>query len=394
MNPIHQIKLKPEKERRIREGHPWIFRGDIAEYIGAFAPGDIVEVLDSAGEFLAKGYINPRSKITVRILSRQCDEKIDLPFLVRALQTAKALRTRLAGGSSVYRAFFAESDGIPGLIVDRYDEYLVLQLLTLGVDIRRDEILATLIDLYRPKGIFETSNVRGREPEGLEPRNEVVYGEVPPVVEIQLGTIRFLVDIIKGQKTGFFLDQRDNRRRFSAYIRPGDRVLDCFCYTGSFALYATMSGAEVRAIDSSKRAIEISEETARLNGVESHCRFEVGEAFDWLNHSVEAGETFDVVNLDPPAFAKERSSVQYALRGYRAINHLAIRLIAPGGFLMSNSCSQLIEESDFLNVLQSAAHDAGRTIKFLEIRGQAWDHPIAGFFPESRYLKCVIAQIV
>jgi len=384
--------LKKEKELRVKDGHPWVFRGDIAEYRGRFEAGDIIEVCDSAGGFLATGYINPMSKITIRILSRQQGEAIDENFFREELKSAMELRRRVAGDKASYRLFFAEPDGIPGLIVDKYSEYLVMQVLTLGIEVRRDTIISLLIDLLNPKGIFEKSNVTSRKPEGLNAKSEVIYGDVPELIEIQFDGLTFLADVKQGQKTGFFLDQVENRRAFAKYVKQGDRVLDCFCYTGSFALIAAQKGAQTAGLDASRRALEVAQEAARLNNV--NCNFEEADVLSKLRELDAANEQFDAITLDPPAFAKKHSDLKSAKRGYKEVNLRAMKLLKRGGFLVSCSCSQHVGELSFLNILRLAARDAQRKLKFLEIRGQSWDHPIDANHPESKYLKCVIAQVL
>lgn len=384
--------LKKEKEPRVKDGHPWVYRSDIAEYHGTFEPGDIIEVCDSKGVFLATGYINPMSKITVRILSRQPGEAIDENFWRKKLTSAMELRQHLAGDDSAYRLFFVESDGIPGLIVDKYNDYLVMQVLTLGIEVRRDTIISLLIELLNPKGIWEKSNVKSREPEGLDARSKIIYGDLPELIDIQFDGLTFLVDVKEGQKTGFFLDQVENRRAFAKYIKPGDRVLDCFCYTGSFALIAAQKGAQTTGLDASRRALAVAQEAAKLNNLD--CNFEEADVLTKLRELNAAEEQFDVITLDPPAFAKKQSDLKGAKRGYKEINLRAMKLLKKGGFLVSCSCSQHLGELSFLNILRLAARDVPRKLKFLEVRGQSWDHPIEANYPESKYLKCVIAQVV
>jgi len=384
--------LKKNKEPRVKDGHPWVYRSDVAEYHGEFEPGDIIKVCSSDGGFLAAGYINPLSKISIRILSRQQGEAIDENFFREKLISALELRERIAGDESSYRLFFAESDGIPGLIVDKYNDYLVMQALTLGIEVRRDTIISILIDLLNPKGIFEKSNPKSREPEGLDGRSEIVYGDFPELIEIQFDGLTFLVDVKEGQKTGFFLDQVENRRAFAKYVKQGDRVLDCFCYTGSFSLIAAQKGAQTIGLDASPRALEIAQKAARSNNL--NCSFEGADVLTKLRELDEAEEQFDVITLDPPAFAKKHGDLKGAKRGYKEINLRAMRLLKKGGFLISCSCSQHIGELSFLNILRLAARDAQRRLKLLEIRGQSWDHPIDAHHPESKYLKFVIAQVV
>ncbi len=383
--------LKKEKELRVKDGHPWVFRSDIAEYHGSFEPGDIMEVYDSAGGFLAAGYINPMSKMTIRILSRQQGEAIDENFFRNKLACAMELRKRIAGDNTSYRLFFAESDGIPGLIVDKFNDYLVVQMLTLGIEVRRETIISLLIDLFNPVGIFEKSSGKSREPEGLDAKSEVVYGDMPELIEIQFDGLTFLADVKQGQKTGFFLDQAENRRAFAKYVKQGDRVLDCFCYTGSFALIAAQKGAQCIGLDASRRALEVAQEAARLNNL--NCNFEEADVLHELRELDAAKEQFDVITIDPPAFAKKHSYLKSAKRGYKEVNLRAMKLLRRGGFLVSCSCSQHVGELSFLNTLRLAARDAQRKLTFLEIRGQSFDHPIDANHPESRYLKCVIAQV-
>lgn len=397
-----QVVLRPEKELRVKEGHPWVFRDNISEFRAVVGAGEIVEVLDSKGEFIAKGYINPISWITVRILTRDREEEIDQEFFIRRIRQAHEARLRVIEGrkemgmpeEEAYRVVYAEGDGLPGLIVDRYGDYLVIQIMTLGMDIRREMIVKALVEIFNPKGIYEKSNLRSRLPEGLKPVEGVVYGEVPELIEIRQDDLRLLVDPWRGQKTGFFLDQRENRRALRPYIRPGDRVLDCFCYTGAFSMMAAKRGGYVLGVDISERAIKLCYENAKLNRVLDRCRFEVGDVFDKLQELERSGERFDVVILDPPAFAKERETVRAALKGYREINAKAMRILKPGGILATSSCTHHVGESTFLNMLSVASRKAGRRIQFLEIRSHPWDHPISPYCSESRYLKFVICRAI
>ena len=396
------VVLRPEKELRVKEGHPWVFKDNIARYQDVIGAGEIVNVLDSEGEFIGKGYINPISSITVRILSWDREEKIDQDFFLRRISSANDARRRIIearkslgmGEEEAYRVVYAEADGLPGLVVDRYGDYLVIQILTLGMEIRRDMILKALIEIFNPKGIFEKSNPKSRRPEGLKPVVGVAWGEVPELITIRQDDMTLIADPWKGQKTGFFLDQRENRRALRKFINPGDRVLDCFCYTGAFSMMAAKRGAEVLGVDLAERAVELCYHNARLNGVEDRCSFEVNDAFDKLYDMDRSGERFDVIILDPPAFAKSQDAVRAALRGYREINTRAIRLIREGGILATSSCTQHVGEGTFLNMLAVSARKAGRQIQFLDIRSQPWDHPVAPNCSETRYLKFVICRVL
>lgn len=397
-----QVVLRPEKELRVKDGHPWVFRDNIARFQDVIGAGEIVEVLDSEGEFVAKGYINPISWITVRILSWDKEDEINYDFFLRKISQANEMRRRIIEGrrslgmedGEAYRVVYAEADGLPGLIVDRYGDYLVIQILTLGMEIRRDLIIGALVEIFNPKGIFEKSNPKSRLPEGLKPVVGVAWGEVPELITIQQDDLTLLVDPWEGQKTGFFLDQRENRRAFRGYVNPGDRVLDCFCYTGAFSMIAAKRGADVLGLDLSDRAIELCYQNAKLNGVEDRCRFEVDDVFKKLYEMDKDGERFDVIVLDPPAFAKSQDAVKSAIRGYKEINIRAMKLLKSGGILATSSCTQHIGEGTFLNMLGVSARKAKRRAQFLEIRSQPWDHPIAPNCPESRYLKFIICRVI
>ncbi len=376
-------------------GHPWVYKTEIAEVEGEFASGDVVDVLDHRGRFLGRGYANPASLITVRLLTRRMNEEIDRAFWRRRVEAALAYRRKVLrdAETDAYRLLFAEADGVPGFTADVFGDQVVVQALTLGSERFKGVLVDLIAELLAPRGIYERSDAPARLKEGLEPRSGPLRGSPKSPVVIREGDLRFLVDTAGGQKTGFFLDQRENRRALRKYAK-GARVLDCFCYTGGFALHAARAGARsVLGIDISAEAVEFARENARLNGLEGVCTFEAANAFDALRELERSGEKFDLVILDPPAFVKSRRALEGALRGYKEINLRALKLLAPGGILVTCSCSYHLPEELFLEVLLAAATDAGRTLRVVERRGQAPDHPWLLGYEESRYLKCFFLEV-
>jgi len=396
-----QVKLKAEKEKHILAGYPRVLRADVSEIKGAFEPGDVVDVVDSLGGWVGRGFINPFSRVCVRVFSFDKESDINDEFFYRRLEEAKAFREKVAAVDEVaYRAVFSESDGLPGLIVDKFGDYLVISILTMGIEVRREFFITSLRELFSPSGIFERSKGNVRKGELLSPRIEPAYGNCPDVISFQQRVgpqqsppLYLFANVKRGQKTGFFLDQRDNRCAFAKYVHPGDRVLDCFCYTGSFALAAAQKGAFAIGVDIAEKAISLAKEAAILNGLEKLCHFEIANVFDRLQDLEIEKTLFDAIVLDPPAFARHKGAVKNARRGYYNINLRALRLLRPGGILVSCSCTQQLDENTFLKMLREAAWEAKRILRFLEIRGQSPDHPILANLPETRYLKCVIAQV-
>lgn len=375
----------------MRRGHPWVFRGEIAVLPKWYEPGGIVDVADAYGTHLGRGYYNPHSQICVRLLTRD-RENIDAAFFDRRLAAALARRERLYPGAEAVRLVFSEGDRLPGLIVDRYEDCLAVQFLTLGMDLRREMILDSLIARLAPRAIQERSAVRAAE--GLAPRVGALYGEVPDEILVREGNLVHLVNLRGGQKTGHFLDQRENRLAAAAYA-AGRRVLDCFCHTGGFGLAAAAAGAEsVHGVDIDADALSLAERNAALNGLSERCRFERAEAFDFLRRAVEEGRRYDLIVLDPPAFTKSRLRVDQALRGYKEINLRGIRLLEAGGILVTCSCSHHVSHEVFLDTVRAAAADAGREMRLLERRGQPADHPVLLAVPETEYLKCLILEVI
>ncbi|WP_334110001.1 class I SAM-dependent rRNA methyltransferase [Thermodesulfitimonas autotrophica] len=387
-----EVVLLPGKEKRVQAGHPWVYRTEVGAVRGEFAPGDVVDIRDARGRYLGRGYANPASQIFIRFLTRQ-DEAVDRVFWRRRLELAAAYREKVVKGTTAYRLVNAEADFLPALIVDRYGAYLVVQFLSLGMERFKTLITELLVELFSPQGIYERSDVAVREREGLALVTGPLYGEVPQFVEIDEGGTRFRVDLHAGQKTGFFLDQRENRRAV-AELAAGARVLDCFCYTGGFAVSAARGGAAaVLGIDISGAALALARENAALNGVANRCTFHEANSFDALRHLAAAGERFDLVVLDPPAFTKSKEALPGAIRGYKEINLRAMKLLPSGGFLVTCSCSYHLTEDLFLQVVAAAAHDARRTLRLVELRRQARDHPVLMNVPETYYLKCGIFQV-
>ena len=391
MNPT--AILKPKADVLIRNGYPRILRANVSQIKGEVTAGDIVDVVDSRGDFIGRGAANPHARVFVRMLTYNPDESIDDAFFYNRLIHAQLLRDRYARETS-YRAVFSESDGLPGLIVDRYEDYLICQINAAGIEVRREAIFSMLQEIYKPRGIFEKSRGMARKSERLERRIEAVLGECPPLISFQMHGLKLLNDVIEGQKTGFFLDQRDNREAVRRYVMAGNRVLDGFSYTGAFSLVAAQAGAQVIAFDISEQALAIAQQAAVNNSLQESCTFQQANAFAMMRELEENQVQFDMVILDPPAFAKHKGVLPKAIRAYRTLNRRAMKLLPDGGILVSCSCTQLVSEEAFLDLLRNAARDVRRQIRFLEIRGQPFDHPVLVALPETRYLKCVIAQVI
>ncbi len=385
------VVLHKNKEARVYSGHPWVFRSDIDRVDGTVTDGGVVRVLSSRGKFLAMAVYNPRSQISLRILSRQ-DEPIDAAFIRARVKRAVDYR-RLFSDLHSCRLIFAESDGLPAVIADSFGDVIVLQVLCLGMEAFKQDIVSALVDELHPSGIYERNDVPVRELEGLSQQTGLLYGAVPDRVEMAENGVRFWVDVKEGQKTGFFLDQKENRAAIAPFVKDM-RVLDCFTHTGSFALHAGCYGArEVTGVDISDYACECAAENARLNGLESRVRFECANAFDYLRAAQDRGERYDVVILDPPAFTKTRSAVEGALRGYKEINLRGMKLVRDGGFLVTCSCSQHVTPPLFQNMLLDAQKDARVQLRQIEWRTQGRDHPILPSSPETQYLKCGVYQV-
>ena len=382
--------LRKTRETRVRGGHPWIYASEIETTEGECAPGDVIDVHSCKGTFLGRALYNPRSQITLRMLTTQ-DEAVDEDFFRRRLEVAWEYRKRLCDVDSC-RVVYSESDFLPGLIVDKFANVLSMQTLSLGMDMRKEMLARLLCEITGAKGVYERNDVPVRRHEGLEMRTGLLMGEVPERVEMRENGILYLVDVMHGQKTGFFLDQKQNRAAI-APLCPGARVLDCFCHNGSFALNAARYGAaDVLGVDISEEALEVARENAARNGL--NARFEAHNCFDLLRELADAGEKYDLVILDPPAFTKSRQAVQSALRGYKEINLRGLKLTRPGGFLVTCSCSQHVSTEMFQDMVNQAARDAKKHVRMVEYRTQAYDHPILPAAPETKYLKCMLLQVM
>ena len=386
---MRTIKLKKKEERRVQRGHPWVFSNEVQDLPADAVPGEPVEVRDFTGNFLGRGYMNPRSLIAVRILTRK-QEDMDTAFFTGRIGRARDLRKDLGFGES-FRAVFSEGDGLPGLIVDKYADTLVVQSLTAGIDGMLDLVLAALRDVYGPKTIVLRNDTSSRELEGLGKETRVVLGETSGMVEFEESGIRYRANAIEGQKTGFFFDQRENRLVLKDLVR-GRRTLDCFCYVGAWALSAARYGAtEVIGIDSSEKAVTLARSNAGLNNLSA--KFVVGDVFEKLRELEKQKERYGCIILDPPAFVKSRAKVREALKGYKEINLRGMRLLEPGGFLVTCSCSHHIDQELFREMLIDSAWSAGRQARLLEMRSQSRDHPMLLAAKESQYLKCAILVV-
>ncbi len=385
------ITLRKTRETRVRGGHPWIYSSEIEKVDGAFENGDIVNVCDFRGKFIGRGFYNPQSQISLRILTRN-DEPCDRAFFERRVRDAWEYRKRLCDPQSC-RLIYSESDFLPGLVVDKFGDILVLQSLSLGIERIKDMIADLLMEIVEPAGIWERSDVPVRRLEGLEQTTGLLRGAVPDLVEMRENGILFGVDVKNGQKTGFFLDQKENRAAI-APLCPGARVLDCFCHNGSFSLHAAKYGAaSVLGVDISEEALEVARANARRNDM-ANVTFEAHNCFDHLRELTDAGEKFDLVILDPPAFTKNKAAVPAALRGYKEINLRGLKLVRPGGFLVTCSCSQHVLTEMFQDIVNQAARDAKKRVRLVEYRTQGKDHPILPQSIETKYLKCMILQVL
>jgi len=374
-------------------GHLWIYAGFIHAVRGQPVSGDLVDVVMPNGRFYARGLYNPDSKIRVRILTFH-EELITPAFWRERIAQAVRLRTRIAPETTAYRLIYGEADRLPGLIVDRYDDVLVMQTLSSGMD-RRKEMLADLLcEATASVRVYLRNDAKSRSLEGLSPVTGFLRGDGGTTIEVREGAARFLVDIARGQKTGWFCDQRENRLA-AARLTAGKRVLEVFCHTGAFGIQAALAGAShVEGLDVSEEALVLAREHARLNGVQERCSYRAADAFEELRRLEHTGTQFDVILLDPPAFARSKQAVPRALSGYKDINLLGIRLTKPEGIVVTSSCSHHVSDTDLWKAIGRAAQDAKRCVRLLEQRGQASDHPILATMPETRYLKCFIMQVL
>ena len=386
------IKLKAHEERRLRAGHLWVYSNEIdtGEGFRQIAPGSLCRVVDSRGKPLGIGYVHPRTLLALRLLSSDPNAVIDVEWFLRRLQSALKLRERLYPGP-YYRLVFGEADGLPGLIVDRYGEVLVLQISTAGMEALKPLVIDALQRLLKPRGMLLRNDLAMRETEGLEDVTEEI-GTVPDVVEIDEGGVRFAIPLKTGQKTGWFYDQSDNRGRLARYVK-GARVLDVFSYIGGWALRSAAFGASsVSCVDASAPALEMAQRNAGLNGVDLETL--KGPALDMLKQLRDQQREFDVVIVDPPALIKRKKDAEAGLEHYASLNRVAIQLLAKDGVLISCSCSHHLELEQLQRVLLRESRQAGRRLQILEQGGQSADHPVHPAIPETRYLKAYFCRVI
>lgn len=384
-----EITIARRGARRWAAGHPWIYRSDVAvgEEPGS---GDIVLVHDPDGRALGWAFWSSQSQISLRRLTGD-EQPVDAGLFATRIDAAATLREQLYPGETLYRAVHGEADGLPGLVVDRYGDWLSVQFLVPGTERLRDQFVAQLVERFGCRGIVNRSDAGVRRLEGLPLERGVIHGEVPAEVQVQEGTLKLGLDLLGGQKTGAFLDQRENHLTAGRYARG--RALDCFSYAGGFALQMAAQADEVTALDISAEACALIEANAARNGL-ANLAATCANAFDFLRAEVEAGSRYDTIVLDPPAFAKHKGARAAGLRGYKEINLRALQLLAPGGILITASCSYHVDEAAFAEMLTEAARDARRGVQVLERRGAGRDHPVLLGMPESHYLKCWIVRVL
>ena len=372
-------------------GHPWIYNNEIDRIAGTVSPGDIVEVYYFDGQLAGRGYINPGSQIMIRLLTRKRDH-IDAAFFHQKISEAWAYRQQL-GYTENCRLVFGEADGLPALIIDKFNDYFVLQTLSLGIEQWKTAIVDALNAIFKPKGIYERNDVPVRELEGLEQKKDFLSDPFPTEIIIQENGLQFYVDIEHGQKTGYFLDQQDNRRAIKHIVKGAD-VLGAFTYTGTFEIHAAHYGAKsVLGIDISENAVAQANRNAALNKLDHIVKFEAMNAFDVLKNWGKEGRKYDVVMLDPPAFTKSRSSIEKAVTGYKEINLRGMKMINNGGFLVTSSCTNLVSPELFLDTIYMAAKDAKKRIRQVTYQSQSSDHPIIWGMENTHYLKFLIVEV-
>jgi 23S rRNA (cytosine1962-C5)-methyltransferase len=392
---MKSLFLNKNAGNRVEAGHPWVFANEINRgkaLDAAAGAGEIVNVYTHDKKFIGKGYVNPQSQIMVRLLTRDHAETIDDNFFYNRIKQAWAYRQRL-GYIENCRLIYGEADDMPQLIIDKFNDYFVIQTLALGIDIWKPAIVKALEKIFLPKGIYERNDVPVRELEGMEQHKGFLSAPFDTNIIINENGIKFNVDIAGGQKTGYFLDQQDNRRAIKNIVKDAD-VLGAFCYTGSFEIAAAYYGAKtVLGLDISQGAIDMCNKNAALNGLENICRFECANAFDILKEWSREQRQWDAVMLDPPSFTKSRSTIDKAVAGYKEINLRGIKLVKPGGFLITSSCTNLVKPELFLDIIQMAARDAKRKIRQVVFNTQSADHPIIRGQENTHYLKFLIAHV-
>ena len=387
-----KVFLKKKIQNRVLQGHPWVFGNEVGQIDGDVNAGDIVDVFTHQGFFVGRGYINPQSQILVRLLTRDKEEAINESFFYRRLLKAWKYRQQL-GYVENCRLVFGEADEMPALVIDKFNDYFVIQTLALGMDRWKGAIVDALQKIFSPKGIYERNDVPVRELEGMAQQKGFLTAPFDTNLIIKENGLKFHVDIENGQKTGYFLDQQDNRRAIEHIVKGAD-VLEAFCYTGTFSCHAGHYGAKsVMGLDISEHAVNTARRNAELNKLEDICKFQAVNAFDTLKQWTKEEKKFDVVILDPPAFTKSRENIQKAVTGYKEINLRGMKLLKPGGFLVTASCTNLVSPSLFLETIDAAAKDAKKKLRQVTFQTQAQDHPIMWNIENTTYLKFLIVEV-
>jgi len=389
---MKKVHLKRKIAPRIANGHPWIFANEVEKAEEDPQAGDIVEVWFHDGKFAGKGYFNSQSQIIVRLLTQDRKAEVNEEFFLKKIQECWDYRQKL-GYTENCRLVFGEADGLPQLIIDKFNDYFVIQTLALGIDRWKPELVKALEKVFQPKGIFERNDVPVRELEGLPQHKGFLSDPFDTKIIINENGLKFHVDIEDGQKTGYFLDQQDNRREIEHIVKGAD-VLGAFTYTGTFEIHAAHYGAKsVLGLDISENAVQQANWNAELNGLQDVVRFETANAFDVLKQWTKEDRKYDVVMLDPPAFTKSRATIQKAITGYKEINLRGMKLVRPGGFLVTSSCTSLVQPELFLQIIEMAAKDARRKIRQVSFQTQSQDHPIIWGMENTQYLKFLIVQV-
>jgi 23S rRNA (cytosine1962-C5)-methyltransferase len=389
---MSKVYLKRKIAPRIANGHPWIFNNEVDSIDGEVQGGDTVEVFTHDKKFVGKGYINPKSQIIIRLLTRNKNEEINEQFFYQRIRACWEYRKK-TGYTENCRLVFGEADSLPQLIIDKFNDHFVIQTLALGMDTWKPAIVQALNKIFQPEGIYERNDVPVRELEGLPQQKGFLSAPFDTSIIINENGLKFHVDIENGQKTGYFLDQQDNRRAIQHIVKDAE-VLGAFTYTGTFEIHAAHYGAKsVLGLDISENAVQQATRNAALNGLSSICRFEAANAFDVLKQWTKEGKQYDVVMLDPPAFTKSRATIEKAITGYKEINLRGMKLVRPGGFLVTSSCTSLVQPDLFLQIIDLAAKDARKKIRQVIFQTQSSDHPVVRGLENTQYLKFLIVEV-
>lgn len=390
---MSSVYLKRKISPRVANGHPWVFANEVEKIDGDVQGGDIVELFTHDKKFVGKGYINPKSQILVRLLTRSKNDTINEEYFIERIRQCWDYRQKI-GYTENCRLVFGEADSLPQLIIDKFNDYFVIQTLALGIDVWKPALVKAINTVFQPRGIYERNDVSVRELEGLPQHKGFLSAPFDTNIIINENGLRFHVDLENGQKTGYFLDQQDNRRAIQHIVKGAD-VLGAFTYTGTFEIHAAHYGAKsVLGLDISANAVAQANRNAELNCVQDRCKFEAANAFDVLKQWGKDGRQYDVVMLDPPAFTKSRETIQKAITGYKEINLRGMKLVKPGGFLVTSSCTNLVHPELFLQTIDMAAKDARRRIRQVTFQAQASDHPIIWGMENTNYLKFLIVQVL